>query len=82
MGSQEKEKQQRETPGGFSSCISENMTPFALLKATSRLVGGGGAADRRRMRWLTGKISPALTVWVLKAISAIVQSCQKSLSDQ
>ena len=40
---QEKQKQRRETPGGCSYCISENMSPFALLKATPGLgeVGGG-----------------------------------------
>lgn len=72
-------------PGGFSSCTSEDVSPLAFLKATARLAGSlgtGEGADRRQMRWLTGKISPALTVWVLKAISAIVQSCQKSLSDR
>ena len=47
MWRQEKEKQWRETPGGCSSCISENMSPFALLKATPGLVGevGGWTED-------------------------------------
>ena len=43
---QEKQKQRRETPGGCSYCISENMSPFALLKATPGLVGVVGVGEK------------------------------------
>ena len=68
----------------FHLASLENMSPLALLKGAPRLEEEAGELKEDEQRWFIGKLLPhtALTGWVLKAISAIVQSCQMSLSDQ
>lgn len=50
---------------GCSSCAWKY--GLHLFYASHPRAGGGGGGGGRWMRWLTGKISPALAVWVLKA---------------